>query len=142
MLLKMLPEQYTKFWPYIKYAIQESTPVEQLKKLDCLNNILDNLLNNVMQAWVYTEDNEHILALVLTSMFNDLMTKKNTLRIVLIYGFDTLPYEAWEKGYATLLKFAQACNCTMLEGFTENKSLVDKAALLGWKMEIHFYKEL
>lgn len=141
MLLKLLPEQLDKFWPYVKYALEHSFPEGHMQTAAVLNSVLQELLVNKMQAWIYVKDEDKILCLVITSVIEDSIVG-NILRLYCVYSFESLPEEAWAVGWETILAFAQATSCVRIEAFTTNKNVAALASKFGFKYETYIYKEI
>jgi hypothetical protein len=142
MLVKLLPDQISKYWDYIKYAIEETAPKDWVAGR--LNNILESLLIDQTQAWLCCIgiEPQEIVAVLLTTVFYDTLTRSNIFRLVLLYGFDNIPQEEWESGYKTLVKYAKYKGCVEVDSFTSEKALSVVAKKFGFTTETHIYRSL
>ena len=137
----LLPEQLDKFWSVVKYAVEECFG-EVTQKQNLVNNILQSLLMSRMQAWIVTEDQDSIDAVVLTAVVDDSALPGNTLRIYMLYAFKPTSADLWNEGWKTLEAFAHKCECIMMDAFSTNEKVISMAQSFGWKSEQHLYKEL
>lgn len=145
MLLRLLPDQISKYWAYIKYAIEETAPRDWAQRR--LNNILESLLDptNRTDAWLCSVGLEppEVVGLLITSVFADTTTKANILRVVLAYGYDSIPPEEWALGWETLRRFAKdKCQCVEIDAFGSDDRVITIAKKLGFNVETHIYKEI
>lgn len=144
MLLRLLQDQIGKYWPYIKYGIQESTPQEIVSE-GVLNNVLEALLGGGSQCWLSVIEGNpeyEIKGFLITALFKDTTFGVNVLRILYVYGFTTIPKDEWITGYETLVKFGQGNECKVLDGFTDNALLLEVAKKAGFRIETHVVKEI
>lgn len=123
MLVKLLPEQISKYWEYIKLALEETIGQRELSKSNRLNNILEALISDTMQCWWYVRD-ERVLAIVITLLTADMTTRAKGLRIYSLFGFEDLDLSIYSDGFETLREFARAKNCTYIDAFTDNDTLI------------------
>ena len=142
MLLKLLPEQLDKFWPYIRFALEKVTPPNIFSQSGCLNNTLNALLVDSMQCWICTEDQEHILACVLTGVYKNEFLGTSVLRVMMVYGYESIPPSEWESGLGTLEKYAKGIGCSSLEAFTNLLELDSLAHKIGFESDIHLWKDI
>lgn len=146
MLLRLLPEQITKFWAYIKYALDEVAATEgNTWTQERLNNVLQEMLVENVQVWICVIDDQSedpkILALAVTSTFRDMGLGGNVLRLIALYGFDHVPIPEFENGYNVLAGFAKQKECVRIEAFTANEHIVRLAAGAGFKSTFYLSKE-
>ena len=146
MLVKLLPSDVTKHWDSIREAMEETIPQEYLRTHDRLNNILDNLLLDSMQAWfvvVGVDLLPKVVALLITTIFNDNCVRADVLRLYCLYGYEPIPEQEWDSSFETLTKFAIGRGCVQMEAFTGNVLLIERAKKHGWDTRMtHIYREL
>lgn len=144
MLVKLLPDQISKYWAYIKYAIEDTAPRDWVQRR--MNNILESLLmpDGTTHAWLCCVgiDPPDIVGLVITGFFNDMLTKANIFRVILLYGYDRVPQEEWLEGWNTLKVFAKAKGCVEIDAFGSDERIIKIAKELGFTVETHIYKEI
>ena len=137
----LLPEQLDRFWPVVKYAVEECFK-DVAQKQNLINNILQSLLTSRMHAWIATEDQDSIDAIAITSVVDDSALPGGIVRIYMLYAFKPLKSEFWEEGWNTLEAFARKAGCVQVDTFSTNAKIISQAELFGWKSEQHLYKEL
>ena len=83
MINRLLPDQISKFWDIIKYALEQTLPPFVIKHSDNMNYILSSLLSGKTSCWVSYEKNEDaskINGIILTKIvFDDATHTKNLL---------------------------------------------------------------
>ena len=142
MLVKLLADQISIYWPHIKTALIETTPELTDRGLTV---ILENLLCDSMQCWfelVGEGDDTRLLAVVVTSVFQDNFFQSNILRICCLYGFDNISQEQWQEGFTALRLYAQSKNCTRIEAFTLREGLSVIAKKFGGTVDFHISLEV
>jgi len=145
MLLKLLPEQVSSNWNWIKFALVESTP--ELTEYG-LNVILENLLGGGMQCWwevSYTTediDDFKLHAVVVTTTFYDTFFQMGCLRICNLYGYVDLAPQQWIAGVETLKAYARGLGLHRIEAFTQHKGLFKLVEKLGVNVDYHLTVEV
>jgi hypothetical protein len=132
MLVKLLPDQISRFWPYIKYALEQSVPLDILKKNDKMNNILESLLFDGMHAWLEIDQERlEVLGCLVTTIWNDESSKTKALRLYSVFSYDDLPPQTWAEGFHTLSEFARGKGCEFIDAFSENEGVIRLARRFG-----------
>ena len=135
MLLKLMPDQVSRYWDLFKEAILETVPPIPNESPETLNNMLAALLAEGAQAWVSfrKEDNVNkVHGFIVTSIVYDPITNTRSLYIQSIYVPENNSIEQdWIEGMMALRKFAIANNCNRVLGHTKNKRLIEFAAKFG-----------
>ena len=135
MLVKLVPEQISQNWKaYIEPAIKGSVPLDLLTSKVKLVNILEALLSGSMDCWwsvVEHGGEKQVLACIITTIVQDFDTKTKILRIFSLYGFTDIPVGEWQQGLRTILAYAKASSCELIDGFTENPSIISFVKALG-----------
>ena len=142
MLLMLLPEQLDKYWPLLKYVIENTFPRNVVVSSTLMNNILEALLNGSMQAWIYVIGEDTIVASLITSIYKDPVIKTKGLKIYCLYSFEPLSKENWVSGANTLYKFAKSEECDLLEGYSTNEAIIKQGKEFNWSIETRLYKEI
>lgn len=149
MLLQLLPDQIAKFWPYVKYAVEEVALSEgYTQTLSVTNRVLESLIGGTMQAWICVIDDNpeteepKIVGLVLTGIANDNLVGGGVLRLIVVYGFEAVPPAEYEAGFHVLMGYAKRCDCRRVEGFTNNELLIKMAKAGKFKKDTHLYFDL
>lgn len=136
MLVKLLPDQITRYWDYIRNAIYATVPDGMEYDDKMLANILENLLADSMQCWWVAKENGDkydIHAILVTAIFADNVRRSNILRICHLYGLLGMEWEMWVEGQQTLVKYARAKGCTAIDAFTPHEGILEFGRKLGAK---------
>lgn len=131
MLVKLLPNQISEQWRYIREAIIESMPPHIRLKVEQLGRILQSLLQDDMQCWYMVDKEDQPLAILTTAIFEDQIIGEKCLRIYSLFGFDTLPLEEWKEGYETLYQYAKGNGCDFIDAFTVLSHIEKIAVMFG-----------
>lgn len=129
-----MPDQVTKFWDVIKYAIEESIPPIATNNVNLLNNILMSILSNKTQCWASYEKNEkgnRFEGIMLTQVVCEEASNTKNLLIYAMYGFDPVSSKSWKDGLEATVKFAKSQGCRQIVGYTDLNNLVELAKKLG-----------
>lgn len=134
MLTRLLPEQVSKLWNIIKYAIEQSVPPVSGEKPDKMNRILSSILCGKMDVWVsYVKgDNNKFEGLAVTEfLYNEPDGTKNLL-LYSIYGYNPVENrKTYIEGLLTLMKYAKETNCSKMCAYTIDSGIVALAKRLG-----------
>ena len=140
MLVRLLPDQISKFWPIIKYAIEQSLPPIVGEHPDKMNRILSSALCGQLDVWVsYNkgEDNK-FEGIVLTELLFDEPSGTKNLLIYCLYGYELVANESWLQGLISLTKYAQSRQCNKIIAYTREGDLIDLAKSLGGETDYTF----
>ena len=134
MLTKLLPDQISKFWDIIKYAIEQSIPPNVGEHPDKSNRILSAALSGKVDVWAsYDKSTEvnRFEGLMLTKiLYDDVVDMKNLL-IYSVYGYETISEDSWKNGLRTILKYAAGNNCSLVVAYTDVPKIVEVVNSLG-----------
>jgi hypothetical protein len=142
MLVKLLPDQISIYWDHIKTALVETTPELTARGITV---ILENLLCDSMQCWfelIGEDEDTRLLAILVTSIFQDNFFQANCLRICCLYGFDAITQQQWEEGASTLTNYAKSVDCVRIEAFTKREGLPVIAKKFGADVDFHISLEV
>ena len=129
MLVKLLPDQISRYWQVISHAIEVAAPPTVQCSPNRMNNILQSLLGGGMQCWAITEprpDNKMaILGVVVTTVTEDFCSGTKNLFVYALYSYsDKLIAGAiWKDFYETLRKFGKSRGCFQVTGYTNNPAV-------------------
>jgi len=140
MLTKLLPDQISKFWPIVKYAVEQSLPPVVGEHPDKMNRILSSALCNHIDVWVsYTkgEDNK-FEGIVLTEILYDEASGTKNLLIYCLYGYDLVSNESWMQGLVNLVKYAKAKQCNQIVAYTKEEVIIKLVKRLGGETDYTF----
>lgn len=134
MLTKLLPEQISKFWDIIGYAVEQTLPPIAGEHPDRMNRVLSAALSGRVDVWAsYTRDGDNLSleAVVLTKLLYDDISNTNSLLIYCVFGYSKLNGNSWTNGLDILVKYAKSKQCSKLIAYTEFPGIVKIAKNLG-----------
>jgi len=141
MILRLLPEQVSKFWDVIKYAVEESLPPIVGDHPDKINRILSSALSGKIEVWASYTKNEGALTLggiALTKMLYDDASDTRNLLIYCIYGYGDISNDIWIKGFETLAKYAKSRKCLQMIAYSNLPNIISLAKRLGGETDYTF----
>jgi len=136
MLTKLLPDQISKFWPVIKYAVEESLPPTTFgEHPDKMNRVLSAALCGKLDIWASYKHQENeatkFEGIVVTQLLYDDASGINNLLIYAVYAYENTDNETWAEGYETLAKYAKSKKCLNLVAYSSVPRIVNIAKRLG-----------
>ncbi len=134
MLIRLLPEQASRYWGDIKMAVEKSLPPIVGMQVDRMNNILTSVLSGLTTVWVSTEQRPEgnvITGIVLTKFIHDDASGTKSLLIYCLYGYGDGKLESWESGFETLRTFAKGNGCHRIIAYTDVPSIIKYVEKLG-----------
>lgn len=134
MLTKLLPDQVSKFWDVIKYAIEESLPPIVGESPNKMNNILTSILVNKTNCWVSYHkkgENKVFEGVVLTRILYDDASETRNLLIYCIYGYENSKVSSWTDALTALLKYSKKKRCAQIVAYTDNEKLLKMVSHLN-----------
>ena len=141
MLTKLLPEQVSKFWDIIKYAIEESLPPIAGENPDRMNRILTAALSGSVICWAsYTreEGTSKFEGILITKLLYDDVSDTRNLLIYCIYGYESVSDSSWLDGLKSILKYAASKRCNQIIAYTTSPYIVKLVNDLGGDSSYNF----
>lgn len=140
MLTKLLPEQIAKFWPIIKYAVEESLPPLAKDHPDKMSRILSSALSGSIDVWVaYTRgDKIKVEGIILTTFTHDEVSGTKSMLIYCLYGYEVISGSSWIEGIKSLKKYAKSKKCSRIIAYSSNSNVIEIARRLGANAEYTF----
>lgn len=141
MLTKLMPDQISKFWNVIKYAIEDSLPPTVGESPDKMNKILAALLIGKAQCWAsYVKGGEEnkFEGLVITKILYDDVSDTRNFLIYCLYGYEIVSKSSWVSGLETLVKFAIDRDCSQIIGYSDVPMIIDLVNKLGGSTKYTF----
>lgn len=126
MITLLLPEDVSRHWDIIKFAIEESLPPTVSDHPDKMNNILAGLLSGKAQCWISHSMNGQIRVfdgVVVTKILYDDVSNTKSLLIYCLYGYNKVPKESWLQGLQALAKWAISKGCSSIVGYSDNPAI-------------------
>jgi hypothetical protein len=145
MLLQLQPEQVSKYWDAIKFALIDGLPPHEERTPETLNYILEALIVKDMICWasvIELEEMKYKLeGIVITQMLKDASTKTKNLLIYLVYSFEKdSKFASWVDGLDLIKKYARSIECTNIVAYTRNKQLAAFVSRMGGDSSWMFLK--
>lgn len=134
MLTKLLPDQISKFWDIIRYAIEQSLPPTAGEGPGKMKKILTSLLSGKSQCWasyIVDGDNRTFEGIVVTRIFYDDVSDTRSLLIYCLYGYEGASQSSWTNGLKTLVKYSKSKNCERIIAYTDLPNIVKLVERLG-----------
>ena len=141
MLTRLLPDQISRFWSVIKYAIQESLPPIAGESPDKMNKILASLLAGRAECWasyVREEEVRRFEGIMITKILRDDISDTKNLLIYCLYGYDSVDNSNWFSGLKALVKYASSKNCHRIIAYTDIPYMIELANKLGGESRYTF----
>jgi hypothetical protein len=132
MLLQLMPDQISSYWPIIKYAVENALPPTAGFNVD-MNYVLESLLSGEMQAWATIEkETKKIVALTTTMVTEDPAIRQKTLLIYSITAMgDKIGKENWIDNFRMAMKYAKERGCTRITAYTQSEAIKKMAEYFG-----------
>lgn len=134
MLTKMLPDQISKFWPIIKYAVEESLPPMVGENPDKMNRILSSMISGKLEVWASYRYEEEIIkfeAILVTQLLFDEASGIKNLLLYCVYGYTVITDSSWLEGFKAISKYAKSLGCSGIVAYTANENVVELAKKFG-----------
>jgi len=137
-LVRLTPEQVTRNWNEIAYAIKACLPPVVENSDDVMNSALSGLVGSELQCWVgvasFNGINK-ICGIVITKINTEFGTKAKNLVVLTLYGYTKIENSLWLEGLDTLRQFARDNGCSKIIGYTNVKRVVEVVEQLGGRGE-------
>lgn len=137
-LNKLLSEQITQFWDYIKYAavVTNNLSESDIRDEFC-NNLLINLLSDKYQCWMgISDDKEIIKGIAITNIYKD-VGEISHLLISSLYVYEATNVQEQLMFLENIKKYAISRCCKDVVFYTSNPSIIKSSDRLGF---VEIYK--
>lgn len=132
MLIKLLPEQISKHWDFLKEAIERALPPVTGNSNRRMLNILEDMLTEKMHCWVNTNSKSgRINAIATTQIVVDDISGEMHLLLYSLYGVEPLDKDSWAIAFGTVAKFAESMGCAKVTAYSANPHVVKMAEEFG-----------
>lgn len=141
MLTLLLPDQVSKFWDVISYAIEQSLPPIADESPDKMNKILSSLLCGKAQCWasyVVEGETRRFEGIVVTRIVHDDVSGIKNLLIYCLYGYDIVNRSSWISGFKSLVKYATSKGCNRIIAYTDVQHIINIVEKLGGETKYRF----
>ena len=140
-MIRLLPDQISKLWDIIRYALEDSPPLTVGNiNSRLISNILTAALSGEIDVWVsYTKEGELKLdGIILTSFEIDKFVKEKSLLIYYLYSYRDADVSRWIKGLKSLAKYAKTRNCSKIMAYTNVPTMINISEKLGGNIDTRF----
>lgn len=141
MLTRLLPDQISKLWDIIGYAVEQSLPPIAGDHPDKMNRILASALSGKVDVWVSYVREEKVNkfeGIVLTKFIYDDASGTKNLLIYCLYGYNEISKESWVFGLKGLVKYAESKGCSQIIAYSEVPYIIDIVNRLGGDSRYRF----
>jgi len=140
-LVRLIPDQISKFWDVIKYALENSPPLTTDISWDSwINEILTSAMSGGIEVWAsYSKVKEFKFeGVALTSFEIDKFIKKKSLLIYYIFTYQEAAKSSWINGLKTLAKYAESRGCHRIIAYSNIPEIIKMCDALGGDTSIRF----
>lgn len=130
MFTELLPEQISKFWDIIAFAVDQSLPPTVGDHPDKMNRILSSCMSGKTQVWASYE-NHQLKAILLTRILFDDASDTKTLLIYSLYGYSQMSAETWLEGVNALKAYAASKGICRVTAYSDVPRVLEMAKRLG-----------
>ena len=134
MLIKLMPEQVSKVWDFIRYGILATASPITNTTPEGIRNILKNLLLGKLQCWAVVEDKK-MKGFALTNIADDYISGERFLNIYDLYAFESFSSDTWSSGIAAIEEFAKANMCNKITAYSNVAQIISITEKLGFKKD-------
>jgi hypothetical protein len=132
MLTKLLPDQVSKFWDVIKYAVENSLPPTVVDRPDKMNRILSSMLCGNTEVWVsYKQGTYKFEAILVTKFIYDDDSGTKNLLIYSLFSYEHMDESSWIEGKDALIEYAKNTGCSLIIAYSANPQISKMAKMLG-----------
>lgn len=134
MLNRLLPDQISKFWDIIRYAVEQSLPPAIRDGSGKMNRILAAALSDKVDVWAsYSKNDDSVKfnGIVLTKILYDDISDTKNLLIYCLFGYGALDSSSWLSGLRTLTKYARSKDCSCITAYTVLPNIIEISKRLG-----------
>lgn len=134
MLLRLMPDQVSRYWEFFKEGISASLPPTTKNAPGVLNRVLETILAGGKDVWlsfVKRDGGIDAHGFVITQMISVYEAELKMLLIYAIYAPKGFTDEEWNEGFVALAKFAKSRNCVEIVGYTNDDHAIKRAEQFG-----------
>lgn len=131
-LLRLSPEQLMQHWPYVKECILLALPPFVTSNTENILRIQEMLLIDSLVCWACIDESSgQFYGIVTTQLTADEITHTKNLLIFSVTLTEEHEDIIWDKGYAEMMMYARANNCTNIIAYSDQQAVINKAENLG-----------
>jgi hypothetical protein len=135
MISQLLPDQISRFWPVIKYAVEQALPPTVGEHPDKMNRILSGMLCGKLDVWAsyrhLPDETIKFDGIIVTQILYDDASNTKSLLIYAVFAYEqTIPSTGAEI-LETLSKYALSKGCTKFVGYSSVPYIIEQAKKFG-----------
>ena len=142
MMIRLIPEQVSKFWDIIKYALEDFPPASiEVRDANWINNILISAMDGSIQVWASydrLEEGINFKGIVITSIEVDKFVKQKNLLIYYVYMFNSMSVANWTEGLDVVRKYAKSRKCSRVLAYSNIPEIINISKKLGGDVSTTF----
>lgn len=132
MIIKITPDQVTKNWEMIKYALVRGDLIEESHRQSVLNEILHALLSETAQCFFRIDsEDRRIIAIMITRIKISDQNLNKHLYIQCIYSFRQVKMIDWQEDWNYIITFAESNSCKYIQADSINPKIFHLMEHLG-----------
>jgi len=137
MVIKMLPQQVSNSWEYIRHGIEATKPAMLKLTDEGYRNILKNLLVGNLQCWAIVEPSEEdsFYGFFLTTIAEDYVSGTRFLNVYDLFSFKPFKPGTFEECVAVGVEFAKANKCSTITAYSDIPTIISLAKKCGFKTD-------
>jgi len=127
MLIRLLPEQIPNYIDAIKETVNQSIPHcdEETK-----TNLIKELLMETAQCWL-SELDDKFDGILITQTRHDIALGKKVFTCLCVYAPEGTEERSFMEGFPTLVKYAKAHDCKVVDFYSDNPELLKYARMFN-----------
>ena len=141
MLTRLTPEQISKFWDVIKYAVEDSLPPTVSDHPDKMNRILSSALSGKTDVWASYTKNEkgnNFEGIGLTRILYDDASGTKSFLLYCMYGYNKIDESSWVPVFDKLTKYAKSKGCSRIVAYSSVPHIIKMSKMLGAETDYTF----
>lgn len=142
-LLKLLPEQVTKYWELLSPMIESTLLPIVGEDVGRMNSILGSILSgnmDVVQFFDLVDDEVTVKGFAVVSVIISVDWTEKQLLVYSIYGYETVGKRSIIEGLKLLIEYAAGEECSSLVAYTNLRGLIEYTKRLGGNADYTFIK--
>jgi hypothetical protein len=131
---KLTPDQISRFWDIIGYAIEQSVPPFTYDHPDRINRLLVAALCGKIEVWAgYTKEDNKVKfgCICVTQFLYDEPTDTKNLLIYALYGYDIVGPLGWKQMLDVMTKYAKEKHCRRIIAYSKVEPVIKLSKMLG-----------
>lgn len=134
MLIRLFPEQVNERWDFLAPMIAAALPPMMKYSEPVMVEVLASIMKSEASVWVY-QPGEAPLAMLVTTVWKDPVSKKSSVLIYAFYGLTDLQISDYKNILDTLATQARSEGHGEIIAFSSNESLASLLRRIGFRTD-------